>query len=904
MLIKYDTVDEVRAELLKLKPSNPALFKVKFDYAVGVLDELTVINNRQKVSKSCRSNMMIFGNCGNPRFNVALHKASLDGCFENVAAIVAFAMMGQGLLQRIIAEIPGSRRSPDGDIETVGRFILDIANTIQLRTLDYKDIKTTVKNVPEFRNKPWVGTIVRIIRQLKKFVSVKPNTNSSHNWRLATDCLTGVFSNCVYLNKSLVGGNRNYFEKAVSEKKYGEIHDEKAIQYLMDQNSICYKRDDPSHMPFILSLFSTVNPFRECTLSFCSRAEPELVEMPVDLIMRRQDRTFEYTEDLMDDMPIFNRYYDEIDRNDGMKVKKDYPRFEMIGPFRKVFKRAQSIYKDITNNAVVIDCQKMFDALLDKRVDYQKANPKTRQIDPELVKQNFDQIDFYELFRTLSFEIENYFGNKLKFRNKRIILEKVRGEAVQLVHNRLDSFFKWFIDCRKVFMQEVKQNILQQPNEKELSKPVFDGICSRIEEIVDSERDYHLVKALVFGQNKRSARLCRMIAVCWVLVKRFDVIIKGGFVRDWIVNGKDEKDPTLNLANLLELNPRNGFYEVPDMAKITPSDIDVELSKEVLFNRDVFIQWMHKLKIDVEIADDGWRFHLVFDRGAPTGGFTADLIQPYCTISHDSFDFDVNIFYIKKDHLKQLGMKIPLDLEPLIAGGQLARPEPIHISLEQLILECRQMKMRRTRADIYKYRIDKFTNRGWKISEDVFSPVIYKTLKTITELSNEAHLNQIDPNWRRNMANAQIIRVEHLRNSSWDEGYLATLNWIRAETKNYNTNDKLLYHGTGEVGAMGIKENGFDSRYFKPTGYYGRGVYFADTPVKSHDYTSPNAQGCRYMFVVMVALGVQEHLTAAANNKLGPKPGCHSILGTAGKVREYIIERWGQAKPILLITYK
>lgn len=58
------------------------------------------------------------------------------------------------------------------------------------------------------------------------------------------------------------------------------------------------------------------------------------------------------------------------------------------------------------------------------------------------------------------------------------------------------------------------------------------------------------------------------------------------------------------------------------------------------------------------------------------------------------------------------------------------------------------------------------------------------------------------------------------------------------------------------------------------------------------------------MFLVMVALGRQEHLTAAANNKLGPKPGYHSILGTAGKVHEYIVDRWGQAKPIMLITYK
>jgi hypothetical protein len=57
------------------------------------------------------------------------------------------------------------------------------------------------------------------------------------------------------------------------------------------------------------------------------------------------------------------------------------------------------------------------------------------------------------------------------------------------------------------------------------------------------------------------------------------------------------------------------------------------------------------------------------------------------------------------------------------------------------------------------------------------------------------------------------------------------------------------------------------------------------------------------MFIVRVALGKQEVLNVASNNKLGPSKGYHSILGIAGNHTEYIIERWGQAKPIYLITY-
>lgn len=100
-------------------------------------------------------------------------------------------------------------------------------------------------------------------------------------------------------------------------------------------------------------------------------------------------------------------------------------------------------------------------------------------------------------------------------------------------------------------MQETKEKILQQPNSKILTEPVFKGICERVAEIVDSEREYHLVKNLINGKSSRSMRLRRMIAVCWVLVKRFDCIIKGGFVRDWVINGTEKIDPSIDPKNLI-----------------------------------------------------------------------------------------------------------------------------------------------------------------------------------------------------------------------------------------------------------------------------------------------------------------------------------------------------------------
>jgi len=54
-----------------------------------------------------------------------------------------------------------------------------------------------------------------------------------------------------------------------------------------------------------MALFSGVNPFRYCTLSFCSKVSFESVEVPINLVVKRHDSTFNHTENMMDDLPIF-----------------------------------------------------------------------------------------------------------------------------------------------------------------------------------------------------------------------------------------------------------------------------------------------------------------------------------------------------------------------------------------------------------------------------------------------------------------------------------------------------------------------------------------------------------------------------------------------------------------------
>ena len=64
-----------------------------------------------------------------------------------------------------------------------------------------------------------------------------------------------------------------------------------------------------------------------------------------------------------------------------------------------------------------------------------------------------------------------------------------------------------------------------------------------------------------------------MVAVCWVLVTKFDCTIKGGFVRDWVIGNRDKLSAGNNLKKIMGRNNLNGHIEVIDES-VSPMDID------------------------------------------------------------------------------------------------------------------------------------------------------------------------------------------------------------------------------------------------------------------------------------------------------------------------------------------
>ncbi|CAF1092781.1 unnamed protein product [Adineta steineri] len=170
---------------------------------------------------------------------------------------------------------------------------------------------------------------------------------------------------------------------------------------------------------------------------------------------------------------------------------------------------------------------------------------------------------------------------------------------------------------------------------------------------------------------------------------------------------------------------------------------------------------------------------------------------------------------------------------------------------------------------------------------------------------NIKEIERVAQEMRQISGSLQIVSIEQVKNPYLEEAYEAMKKIISKQCTGFNPNERLLFHGTKDDGIKGIAEDGFDDRFFIPTGAWGHGGYFADDPRKSHNYTVPNATDqTRTMFYNKVLLGNESIQNAVDKTLVSAPKGFHSVRGTGFHYTEYIIYRYGQALPYLKITYK
>ena len=225
-----------------------------------------------------------------------------------------------------------------------------------------------------------------------------------------------------------------------------------------------------------------------------------------------------------------------------------------------------------------------------------------------------------------------------------------------------------------------------------------------------------------------------MELVAWILINKYKCILKGGFVRDWIVGGRADFPKGVKL----ELNPQNGKQEIMD-ERVIPKDLDVILplskqkDKSKIFDAEEFLRKMKSYGLEIEVdSSEYWRHYCIFDRNSLSGAFTVDIIESFCHICHDRIDFDVNNLYVKSDYTKDLGMIIPLNHINIINQNQVILQKSQNITLENIVDNVYKKHFRVLRNDV-EPRIKKMKDRKWTQDPNMYELVIPDSQLTICE---------------------------------------------------------------------------------------------------------------------------------------------------------------------------
>ncbi|CAF3205098.1 unnamed protein product [Rotaria socialis] len=432
-------------------------------------------------------------------------------------------------------------------------------------------------------------------------------------------------------------------------------------------------------------------------------------------------------------------------------------------------------------------------------------------------------------------------------------------------------------------------------------------IEERISHVTDSKRTtIDLWNGL---EGPKATRETRMEVVAWFAVCQFGCKLEGGFVRDWIVGHYIQRpegqhaDPSTWISR----TPNAAGVQLPILNNaVTPADLDCHLSAFKYFDIDKFLDAMHKYQIECEVTREQWRYILLFDEHAKTGPFMMDLIEPHVALTHDRVDFDVNNLSLEKDYTKELGMRV--DIESV----------PYSIELETIVdrIRRKELKILRPSDDLLEKRLKKMVNvRHWSVKD----PSVYvipkppnKYLVALAPIPPSSDLYKDLVKQLQVIPNIQIIKMEIIRNPGTEDLYLGMKKLIQKQLKDGNVNEKELFHGTTGKGIDGIRDYGYDNRYYGANtakGDWGHGTYFSPNPGSHpHSHTAPNDQDqSRVLYYNKVLLGRIYEMNKLDRELQSAPVKFHSVYGThPGRPDddEYIIYWYGQALPYIKITYK
>ena len=164
---------------------------------------------------------MKFGNLGNIYYNLALYQSIVDHCYENMVAVISFAMIAIPRYQQIKSLFTGDKSKCSGDIEIAGSFFLELAQKMDLTKIKTKDVDKkfySLRGAKKLEN--IASPLIRVLKQMKRLLEVHRRSMSTNDWSIVNRIIASTFKNNLYFNRSMIGGNKNYFEKLVDDMVY------------------------------------------------------------------------------------------------------------------------------------------------------------------------------------------------------------------------------------------------------------------------------------------------------------------------------------------------------------------------------------------------------------------------------------------------------------------------------------------------------------------------------------------------------------------------------------------------------------------------------------------------------------------------------------------------------------
>ncbi|CAF2678177.1 unnamed protein product [Rotaria sp. Silwood2] len=337
-------------------------------------------------------------------------------------------------------------------------------------------------------------------------------------------------------------------------------------------------------------------------------------------------------------------------------------------------------------------------------------------------------------------------------------------------------------------------------------------IEERISHITDSKRTP--IDLYNGAKGSQATRETRMEVVAWIAVCIFSCKLEGGFVRDWVVGNYTARPQSLLGNPKAWVTYSNSIPYIDN--EVVPADLDCHLPTHAYFDIEKFHDELYKYDITCKVFRQDWRYVILIDEDAPTGPFTMDLIEPHVALTHDRIDFDVNNLSLEKDYTHELGMRVDIQQRPYL------------IELEAIVdnIKNKRFQVLRPIDHFLTGRFNKMTNiRHWTQLGEPFLVVPNPNPKysaVLVPLPPSTQLYQDLETQMKNIGNSvKIVSIEQVKNPLLEDAYESMKKLIGKQCKGFNPNERPLFHGTKGPGIDGIRDDGYDDRYFNVRGNWG-----------------------------------------------------------------------------------